>query len=110
MNLSELAAVVADEVKAFALVERIRWPDGPYCPHCGGTDRIYVLSGVKEKKGRERIGLKKCGHCRKQFTVRVGSIFEDSPVALGKWPAGDPSDVQQQERDQQRPAKARAWD
>ncbi len=85
MNLAELAAVVSDESKAFELVERIRWPDGPYCPHCGATDRIYVLDGVKDKKGRVRPGLKKCGHCRKQFTVRVGSIFEDSPIPLGKW-------------------------
>ncbi|MGH7116681.1 MAG: transposase, partial [Stellaceae bacterium] len=80
MNLAELAAVSADEAKAFALVERLRWPNGPVCPHCGATDRIYVLSGVKDKKGRERHGLKKCGHCRRQFTVRVGSIFEDSPI------------------------------
>jgi transposase-like protein len=85
MNLAELAAVVSDEAKAFELVERLRWPSGPFCPHCGATDRIYVLSGVRDKKGRERVGLKKCGHCRKQFTVRVGSIFEDSPIPLGKW-------------------------
>ena len=85
MNLAELAAVVSDEAKAFELVERMRWPDGPYCPHCGAVDRIYELRGVKDKKGRERHGLKKCGHCRKQFTVRVGSIFEESPIPLGKW-------------------------
>lgn len=85
MNLAQLSAIVADEAKAFAYVEALRWPDGPYCPHCGATDRIYVLEGVKDKKGRVRPGLKKCGHCRKQFTVRVGSIFEDSPIPLGKW-------------------------
>lgn len=85
MNLAQLAAIVADEAKAFAYVEAQRWPDGPTCPHCGACDRIYVLDGVKDKKGRVRHGLKKCGHCRKQFTVRVGSIFEDSPIPLGKW-------------------------
>ena len=85
MNLAELASVVADEAKAFEMIEKLRWPDGPICPHCGATDRIYVLSGVKDKKGRVRHGLKKCGHCRKQFTVRMGSIFEDSPLPLGKW-------------------------
>jgi len=85
MNLAQLAEIAADEAKAFAFVEGIRWPDGPVCPHCGGMDRVYVLKGVKDKKGRERHGLKKCGHCRKQFTVRVGSIFEDSPIPLGKW-------------------------
>lgn len=85
MNLSQLSKIVADETKAFEMIERLRWPDGPTCPHCGATDRIYVLQGVKDKKGRVRPGLKKCGHCRKQFTVRVGSIFEDSPIPLGKW-------------------------
>jgi transposase-like protein len=85
MNLAQLAEIAADEAKAFEMVERIRWPDGPVCPHCGGMDRVYVLQGVKDKKGRARHGLKKCGHCRKQFTVRVGSIFEDSPIPLSKW-------------------------
>lgn len=85
MNLAQLSAIIADEAKAFEFVEAQRWPDGPFCPHCGATDRIYVLAGVKDKKGRVRHGLKKCGDCRKQFTVRVGSIFEDSPIPLGKW-------------------------
>ena len=40
---------------------------------------------MKDKKGRVRLGLKKCGACRKQFTVRVGTIFEDSHIPLGKW-------------------------
>jgi transposase-like protein len=85
MNLAELAAIVSDEAKAFALVERIMWPNGPVCPHCDASERIYALQGVKDKKGRGRHGLKKCGHCRKQFTVRVGTIFEDSHIPLGKW-------------------------
>jgi transposase-like protein len=85
MNLAELSVVVCDEAKAFELVERLRWPNGPVCPHCGAMDRIYALEGVKDKRGRQRHGLKKCGHCRKQFTVRVGSIFEASPIPLGKW-------------------------
>ncbi|HEY3917360.1 MAG TPA: IS1595 family transposase [Stellaceae bacterium] len=85
MNLHQLAKVTADEAEAFKFIEKLRWPDGPFCPHCGATDRIYVLAGVQDKKGRDRHGLKKCGHCRKQFTVRVGSIFEDSPIPLGKW-------------------------
>lgn len=78
MNLAELSKIVADEAKAFEMVEKMRWPHGPVCPHCGGTERIYDLR-------KTRIGLRKCGHCRKQFTVRVGSIFEDSPIPLGKW-------------------------
>jgi transposase-like protein len=74
-----------DEEAAFAKLESIIWPNGPVCPHCGGKERIYVLKGVKDKKGRVRPGLKKCGHCRKQFTARVGTVFESSHIPLHKW-------------------------
>jgi transposase-like protein len=89
MNLLEISAVAADESEAFALVEQIVWPHGPVCPHCENKAEtgkpIYTLDGVKDKRGRVRYGLKKCGACRKQFTVRVGTIFEDSHIPLGKW-------------------------
>lgn len=80
-----------DEAAAFAELESILWPNGPTCPHCGGADRIYALKNVRSKpskkhpEGVERHGLKKCGHCRKQFTVRVGTVFEDSHAPLHKW-------------------------
>ena len=80
-----------DEAAAFAELESILWPHGPVCPHCGGMDRVYVLNGVRSKpskkhpEGVERHGLKKCGHCKKQFTVRVGTVFEDSHAPLHKW-------------------------
>jgi transposase-like protein len=50
------------------------------CPHCGSTDRIKSLKGKTT-----RIGLKKCYHCYKPFTVKVGTIFEDSHVPMFKW-------------------------
>ena len=74
-----------DEEAAFEKLESVIWPNGPVCPHCGGKERIYVLKGVKDKKGRVRPGLKKCGHCRKQFTARVGTVFESSHIPLHKW-------------------------
>jgi len=74
-----------DEAAAFEALEAIVWPNGAHCPHCGGTERIGTLSGVKDKKGRVRLGLKKCYDCRKQFTVRVGTVFESSHVALHLW-------------------------
>lgn len=69
-----------DEAAAFAKLEEIVWPNGPVCPHCGATDRVYDIKGESA-----RIGLKKCGHCRKQFTVKVGTVFESSHVPLYKW-------------------------
>ncbi len=90
LNLSTLAKHFSDEGEAYKLMEDIRWPDGPVCPHCGEDERCYFLqprNGVR----RTRTGavshrrLWKCGACRKQFSVLVGTIFEDSKVALSKW-------------------------
>ncbi|WP_157014305.1 IS1595 family transposase [Mesorhizobium xinjiangense] len=80
-----------DEAAAFQHVEEILWPQGPVCHHCGAMDRIYKLKGVRTKpskkspEGIERHGLYKCGECRKQFTVRMGTIFEESHLPLHKW-------------------------
>jgi transposase-like protein len=80
-----------DEEAAFAKLENIVWPSGPICPHCGATDRIYSLKGVRSKPSKKnpnglvRHGLKKCGHCRQQFTARVGTVFESSHLPLHLW-------------------------
>jgi transposase-like protein len=74
-----------DEHAAFDRLEAIVWPDGIVCPHCGVIGKAAALTGVKDKRGRVRPGLKKCYACRKQFTVRVGTVFEASHVALHIW-------------------------
>ena len=79
------APYLRDEAAAFEALEAIFWREGPVCPHCGCMGRIAALNGVKDKKGRERLGLKKCYDCRKQFTVRVGAIFERSHLPLHVW-------------------------
>ena len=61
-------------------LESIRWPKGPVCPHCGAVDRITKLQGKSH-----RPGLYDCGHCRDQFTVTVGTVFERSKISLDKW-------------------------
>lgn len=80
-----------DEAKAFEFLESVIWADGVVCPHCGVVGgRVYDLSGVRGKpsiknpKGAIRYGLKKCGECRKQFTVKVGTVFEDARMPLHK--------------------------
>ena len=78
-----------DEAKAFEFLESIVWAGGVVCPHCGTVDgRVYDLSGVRGKpsvkspEGAIRFGLKKCGECRKQFTVKVGTVFEHARMPL----------------------------
>ena len=61
-------------------LEAVRWPKGPICPHCGAVDRISKLNGKTH-----RPGVYDCGHCRDQFTVTVGTVFERSKISLDKW-------------------------
>ena len=80
-----------DEPKAFEHVEAVLWPQGPVCHHCGSMEKPYKLAGVRTKasnknpEGVERHGLYKCKDCRGQFTVRMGTVFEESHVPLLKW-------------------------
>lgn len=71
-----------NEEAAFEYVEARLWPNGPTCPHCGNADaaRIGRLQGKTT-----RPGLRKCYACRKPFTVRIGTIFEDSHCPLRYW-------------------------
>jgi transposase-like protein len=79
------APYFSDEQAAFDQLEAIVWPDGIVCPHCGVIGNAAALNGVKDKKGRVRFGLKKCYACRKQFTVRVGTVFHASHAPLHIW-------------------------
>jgi transposase-like protein len=72
-----------DEEAAFAHLEGVLWPKGPICPHCGGFDRIGRIKANPAK--RVRIGLHKCGDCKRQFTVKVGTVFEHGRVPLHKF-------------------------
>ena len=84
MNLITLAQEYADEDKARELLEYILWPNGAICPHCK-HDEVYKLTPKAGSKSPARKGLYKCSACRKQFTVTVGTIFEDSHLPISKW-------------------------
>ena len=72
------AAYFHDEAAAFAEAEATLWPNGPVCPRCGGTERITAVKG-------DRMGLRRCGPCKRQFTVTVGTVLVSSHVALNIW-------------------------
>ena len=80
LNLITLAQHFSDEDRAREFLEKLRWPDGPVCPHCGEIGNVYKLQGKTTRKG-----LYKCAGCRKPFTVTVGTVFEDSHIPLNKW-------------------------
>lgn len=87
LNLITLAQQYSDEDAARGLLESILWPNGPVCPHCKNHKEkaIYRLHPKPTSKAKVRKGVCKCGACRKQFTVTVGTIFEDSHLPICKW-------------------------
>ncbi|MGF1610713.1 MAG: IS1595 family transposase [Kiloniellales bacterium] len=82
MGLTFSNPIFHDETKAREYLESLRWTDGRFCPHCGEAEK----TSPAKAKGRE--GLYVCLSCKKQFTVRVGTIFERSHIPLHKWVAG----------------------
>ena len=74
-SLYDLFEAIPDEQAAINYFKAIRWTNGEFCPYCGHAE-IYALKGGRSWK---------CADCRKKFSIRVGSIFEDSKIPLRKW-------------------------
>lgn len=74
-SLFDLMKAFPDEVACVEHLKSIRWADGSFCPHCGGT-RVYSFSDKTTFK---------CADCRSRFSIKVGTIFEDSKLPLRKW-------------------------
>jgi len=81
VNLTD--PIFHDEDAARAHMEAIRWPNGPFCPHCGAVRGITRLAGQSH-----RVGLHQCNACRGHFTVTNGSVMERSHIPLHKWVLG----------------------
>jgi transposase-like protein len=80
--IQDLPAACADETLAVEFMEKHRWGDYPGCPHCGDMD-VYIMrsrDGTREKHFRWR-----CRGCKSQFSVRTGTVFEDSRIPLRHW-------------------------
>jgi len=74
-TLIEAVRYFADPDVATKFVADLRWPNGPVCSRCGGVEHSYLKT--------RRIW--KCKECKRQYSVKVGTIFEDSPLGLDKW-------------------------
>jgi transposase-like protein len=80
MTINLTDPIFTNEDAARAHFEKIRWPDGPVCPHCG------VLNEATELKGNStRAGLYKCRGCQNPFTATIGTVYERSHIPLHKW-------------------------
>jgi len=85
MNTKKLnKAIYLNEDEARAYLEQLRWPNGATCPHCEAIG-AYKLQPKADSKRPVRKGVWKCKSCRKQFTVTVGTIFEDSHIPIYQW-------------------------
>jgi transposase-like protein len=78
LTLNQVSALSEDEARE--ALERILWPNGPVCPHCGAVENLTRLQGKAH-----RTGVFQCNNCHDQFTVTVNTIFEDSHIPLRKW-------------------------
>src|SRR6266481_4936968 len=74
-TLQQAIRYFSDEQACIDTIAQLRWPNGPVCPKCGGKEHYYLASQLRWK----------CKECYKQFSVKVGTIFEDSPISLDKW-------------------------
>lgn len=74
-SLLELVAAIPDEQTAIDHFRAIRWKNGAYCPHCGST-KVYHFSDKRTHK---------CGDCRQRFSIKVGTIFEDTKIPIRTW-------------------------
>lgn len=74
-SLNDLMRAFPSEQAAIDHFRAIRWRDGAFCPRCS-SDKIYHFSDNRTHK---------CGDCRKRFSIKVGTIFEDSKIPLVKW-------------------------
>jgi transposase-like protein len=85
LTLDEIQARFSNDESARRYLEEIRWPDGVVCPHCKNTDQKRIWEIQASPTAEIRAGLRQCAECKKQFTVTVGTIFEDSHIPLRKW-------------------------
>jgi transposase-like protein len=78
------ARYFTSEDSARGYLEEKRWPNGPICPACGAAD-ARKLTPAPGSKTHARKGLCQCNACRRQFSVTLGTLFEDSHIPLRKW-------------------------
>jgi transposase-like protein len=85
LKLTTITDRIGDEESARKLFESVRWPEGPLCLKCGEIGNAVRIKPRTDSKHPGRNGLWQCRGCRSQFTVTVGTVFEDSHIPLHRW-------------------------
>ena len=85
LTLDGIQSRFGTDEKARQYLEEIRWPNGVVCPHCKNAKQSRIWEIKANEAAKIRAGLYQCAECKKQFTVTVGTIFEDSHIPLRKW-------------------------
>ena len=85
LDITQIMAHFATDEAAREYLEAVRWPNGPVCPHCSNTEQAKIYAIAPNPAKKVRAGLYECKECSGQFTVTVGTIFEDSKIPLRKW-------------------------
>jgi transposase-like protein len=88
LTLIQIAQRFSTEEAAREYFEKLRWPNGPVCPHCSNADQARVYKVTPNPAKKIRAGLYKCADCLQGFTVTVGTVCEDSHIPLNKWLIG----------------------
>ncbi len=83
-TLKDIPMACADETAAVEFLEKQRWGDTPACPHCGSTN-VYQMKGRDGERNKRYLWKCKESACSKQYTVRIGTVFEESRIALRHW-------------------------
>ncbi|BAU47024.1 transposase [Sulfurifustis variabilis] len=82
--IANLPRACSDETAAVEFLEEQRWGDHPACPHCGSVN-VYQMKGRDGERNKRFLWKCRENECGKQFTVRVGTVFEDSLIPLRHW-------------------------
>ena len=85
LTLDKIQQRFASDETAREYIESLLWPHGVVCPHCQNNDQAQIWKIKANKEKKIRAGLHRCASCDKEFTVTVGTIFEDSHIPLRKW-------------------------
>src|SRR5580704_16535931 len=85
LTLIQIVRRFDTDAKARKHLETVLWKDGVVCPHCKCNDQTKFSDIATNPAKKIRAGLRYCANCKKQFTVTIGTIFEDSHIPLHKW-------------------------